>query len=135
MAMNTSKTMIEFYRLFEEALNEEGLPESVKKMKQHIAAKRPHLSKVVSLLRKAGFRHIRKHRNSFAYRFTDGSSVLQHGFIQLAFMEPWKELVPLEKQKPVFNITERKMNEEARKNGFFQLTIPFVIIEAEKISR
>ncbi|NLI23787.1 MAG: class I SAM-dependent methyltransferase [Bacteroidales bacterium] len=135
MTMNTSGTMIEFYRLFEEALKEEGLPDSVQKMKQHIAAKRPHLSKVVSLLRKAGFRHIRKHRNSFTYRFTDGSSMLQHGFIKLAFMEPWKELVPMEKQKTVFSKTERKMNEEARKNGFFQLTIPFVIIEAEKNTR
>lgn len=132
MTMNTAGTMIEFYRLFEEALKEEGLADSVEKMKLHIAAKRPPVSKVVSLLRKTGFRHIRKHRNSFTYRFTDGSSLLQHGFIQLAFMEPWKELVPLEKQKPVFEKTERKMNEEARKNGSFQLTVPFVTIEAEK---
>lgn len=132
MTMNTAGTMIEFYRLFEEVLREERLSDAVQKMKQHIATKRPRQIKVVSLLRKAGFKHIQKHRNSFAYRFTDGSSMLQHGFIQLAFLESWKELVPLEKQKSVFNKTERKTNEEARKNGFFQLTIPFVIIEAEK---
>jgi ubiquinone/menaquinone biosynthesis C-methylase UbiE len=132
--MNTSKTMIEFYRLFKDALLEEGLPGSVAKMKKHIASKRPSVSKVASLLRKAGFRHIRKHRNSFTYRFTDGTSVFQHGFIRMAFMDSWKELVPPEKLKPVFDRTEQKMNEEARRKGAFVLTVPFVTIEAEKNS-
>ena len=41
MTMNTAGTMIEFYRLFEEVLREEGLSDAVQKMKQHIATKRP----------------------------------------------------------------------------------------------
>lgn len=133
--MNTHRTMEEFYTLFAEALMEEDLPECIEQMNRHIDRKRPPVASVLKLLRKCGFRLIRKHRNRFYYRFTDGTAMLNHGFIRLAFRQPWEELIPPEKRHQVFHLVEQKMNEQARKDGHFVLTVPFVTIEATKPRR
>jgi arsenite methyltransferase len=70
--------------------------------------------------------------DKFEYRFVDGTTMLNHYFIQLAFLESWKNLIPLEKQVDIFNRIEDNMNEIASEEGYFKLSIPFVLINCSR---
>lgn len=52
---------------------------------------------------------------------------------RLAFLGPWLDIVPENMRGIVFTEIERRINIIAREKGFFRLSVPFVIIEAESI--
>ena len=58
--------------------------------------------------------------------------MLNHYFIQLAFLDSWKSIVPVDKQIEVFRKIERTINQKAEKDGIFKLSVPFVLIDCVK---
>ncbi|GHV29376.1 hypothetical protein FACS1894177_00150 [Bacteroidia bacterium] len=66
-------------------------------------------------------------------RFTDGTALLNHYFIRLAFMGSWIKLVPKDKVEEVFNLVELNMNKQAHLLGGIKFSIPYVTINAIKI--
>jgi hypothetical protein len=58
--------------------------------------------------------------------------MLNYYFIRFAFLSSWKNLVMEEKRSKIFKELELRMNKKADAQGFFKLTVPFVVIDAEK---
>ncbi len=130
--VNLDTSMIEFYNIMENILSELKLDSAIPGIKAHIYEKRKPLDEFLSLLEEHEFRIDNVIEDKFEYRFVDGTTMLNHYFIQLAFLESWKNLIPLERQVDVFNRIEDNMNEIASEEGYFKLSIPFVLIDCSR---
>ena len=130
--MNTDKSMFEFYTVFENVLSDLQMNREIDLMHEHIARKRPPLDIVISMIRNHGFKITDMEQCQFSYKFADGSAMLNHYFIRLAFMEPWIKILPVNKTEQIFEIVESRLNEQSQKYGCMKLSIPFVLINAIK---
>jgi hypothetical protein len=72
--------------------------------------------------------------DQFNYKFSDGSAMLNHHFIKVAFMDSWKNILPKNRVQEIFKKIETKLNCQAEKLGEFKLSIPFVLINGIKNS-
>ncbi|MBU0488602.1 MAG: methyltransferase domain-containing protein [Bacteroidetes bacterium] len=130
--MNLNGSMIEFYNILKEAMLESGLDEHIEKIEAHIFLKRKPLDYITNLLENKHFRIDTIRENQFTYNFADGTSMLNHFFIRLAFLQSWRDIVPDAHKNAVFSIAETRMNEIAANDGRFSLTIPFAVIDARR---
>jgi len=131
--LNLEGSMIEFYQVFEEVLKSSGLGSQVSAVRAHILKKRKPLPEVLSQLKDHGFTENTVRLDHFDYRFSDGTALLNHYFIRLAFMQSWKDLVPVQNQADVFRSVESRLNDLARQQGFITLSIPFALIDSRKL--
>ena len=131
-SMNTAKTMFEFYLQLETVLTEMGLNAALEAMHRHIDEKRPSVDSLVVLLQKQGFIIKNIEPDQFTYRFADGTAMLGHYFIRIAFLESWKKLLPPDREDEVLASVESKLNEFSRLCGGMKLSIPFVVVNAVK---
>jgi arsenite methyltransferase len=129
---NTNRTFIELYDVFREVLREHGLRECEEKIDAHIYSKRKPLSEFKEMLAAAGFLVRAIDEDEFTYRFSDGTSMFNHFFMKLAFMEAWKEIVPSNLQDEIFRQIEDKLNRGAERNQGFAMSVPFVTMDCEK---
>lgn len=132
--MNLDKSMFEFYGAFESVLSDLKMYDEVEAMHAHIAAKRPSIDSIVSLLHKHGFAVKDMEQNQFNYKFVDGTAMLHHYFIRIAFMDSWKKLVPEPRLDEIFDKIEFRLNEQASKLGGIKLSIPYALINAIKVT-
>jgi ubiquinone/menaquinone biosynthesis C-methylase UbiE len=130
--MNTEGTMLEFYDVMEVLMKKHNLPDAVEAMKRHIYEKRKPLEEVLKLLQKHGFVQVSVDHDRFSYTFADGTTMFKHFLIRLAFLDSWKKLIPDEMQQMIFSEIESRINRIADKDGFFRLSVPFVVIDARK---
>ncbi|MDR1624017.1 MAG: class I SAM-dependent methyltransferase [Tannerellaceae bacterium] len=130
--MNLEQSMFEFYGQMKHVLEKMGLHKEIEQMYEHIAHKRPAIEKIKAWLQKHGFIIKELEYDQFNYRFTDGTAMLNHYFIRLAFMDSWKALLPMDKADEVFNQIEQGLNEYARNYGGLKLSIPFALINVTK---
>lgn len=130
--MNLDKSMIEFYVQFELVLSELKLYKEIELMHQHIYQKRRPLDEIISLLQKHGFIIKDLKQDRFNYKFTDGTTMLNHYFIRLAFMDSWIRIVPKDKLEQVFEQIEMRLNKQSMIDGGLKLSIPFILINANK---
>jgi SAM-dependent methyltransferase len=128
--MNLAQSMFEFYGQMECVFNKMGLHKEIAQMYEHIAHKRPAVEKMKTGLQKHGFILKDIEYDQFNYRFADGTAMLNHYFIRLAFMDSWKALLPVDKAGEIFNQTEQGLNAYARNYGGLKLSIPFALINA-----
>ncbi|MDQ1266175.1 MAG: arsenite methyltransferase, partial [Bacteroidota bacterium] len=129
VALNLPETMNEFYSVFEVTLKEQGLADEISKMKAHIYSKRKPLAEIEKLLKAHNFNIERIVRDSFMYRFSDGTAMLNHFLIRLAFLGSWLDVVPDSNRKEIFDKIEYKLNLIARQAGECCLSIPFVVLD------
>jgi arsenite methyltransferase len=127
--MNTDGTMIEFYDVFEAVLRENGMISEISKMKEHIRNKRPPLDDVSRMMMDAGFKISGVHDGDFSLSYADGTAMLNHFFIRLAFLDEWKKIPPPEECARVFAEIEKRLNLVAKKKDGLSLTIPFVVMD------
>jgi hypothetical protein len=118
--------------VFREVLKEHELWECEEKIDVHIYSKRKPLSEFKEVLGATGFLIRAIHEDEFTYRFSDGTSMFNHFFMKLAFMEAWKEIVPSSLQVEIFQQIEEKMNRRAERNQGFAMRVPFVTMDCEK---
>ncbi len=111
-----------------------NLPGEVEKMHHHIYSKRKPLPELLSRIGEAGFRIDRVIEDEFKLTFTDGTTMFNHFLIRLGFIDSWKEIVPEHKRKKAFSAIEHELNAIAAGQGQLDLTIPFAVIDCEKIS-
>jgi len=130
--MNLDKSMFEFYDQLEQVLSEMHLDKEIDLMYRHIYQKRKPVEKIISMLQKHGFIVKDLEYDQFNYRFTNGSAMLRHYFIRLAFMDSWIKILPAEKTEQIFDIIESRLNDRSLKFGGIKLSIPFVAINAIK---
>jgi arsenite methyltransferase len=130
--INTDKSFSEFYSILEKVLIDMDMPEAVEHMTTHIEAKRKPLREILEISHKNNFDVENVIHDQFEYRFVDGTTMFNHYFIQLAFLDSWKKLVPSKKQKEVFEEVERMANLVAEKKGSFIATVPFMVIDCIK---
>lgn len=128
---NTNTTFNEFYDLLANTLNEEHLTDALAKMNEQIYTKRKPLGEFEKELINHGFSIKSIDEEYFEYKFTDGTCMLNHYFIRLAFIEGWKNIIPIDKQKAIFEIVEEKMNRQASRDGFFRMSVPFYVISCK----
>ncbi len=129
---NTNRTFIELYDAFREVLREHGLRECEEKIDAHIYSKRKPLSEFKNVLGEAGFLVRAIYKDEFTYRFSDGTSMFNHFFMKVAFMEAWKGIVPSSLQDEIFQRIEDKLNRRAKRNQGFAMRVPFVTMDCEK---
>jgi len=130
--LNLDKSMFEFYSELEAVLTEMHLNREIDLMRQHIYEKRRPLDEIISMMRRNNFILKDLEHDQFCYKFTDGSAMLNHYFIRLAFMDSWKKILPADKVEPVFEEVELRLNEKSRLLGGMKLSIPFALINAIK---
>jgi len=130
--MNLDKSMFEFYGQLENVLSELGLKKEIELMKQHIYEKRRPLDEMISIVQKHGFMIKDLEHDQFNYRFSNGTAMLNHYFIRLAFMDSWIRILPGNRLEEIFDTIETRLNEQAEMTGGIKLTIPFVLINAIK---
>ncbi len=131
--MNTDQSMIEFYNILEEVFSELKLSDSIRAMKLHIYEKRKPVEEILDLLIKYGFECKEIVKDEFQYSFSNGTALLNHYFIRLAFMDSWIKLLPENRIEEIFTEAEHRMNEQSVKHGNFKLTIPFVLYNSIKL--
>ncbi|HEY6625899.1 MAG TPA: class I SAM-dependent methyltransferase [Ignavibacteriaceae bacterium] len=129
---NTERTMIEIYSVMEEVLREKNMFNEIESMKKHINKKRKPVEEFVRLLNESGHVINEISHDEFTYQFVDGTAMINHFLIKLAFTDSWKELIPAEKQKNFFAELVQRLNHAASITEVLKLTIPFAIIDCEK---
>ena len=131
--MNLDKSMFEFYGQLEKALSDLGLNKEIGLMHHHIYEKRRPLDEMISMIQNHGFIIRDLVHDQFSYRFSNGSAMLNHYFIRLAFMDSWIKILPEKKVEQIFVTIEQRLNDQAQILGGIKLTIPFVLINAIKM--
>ena len=128
--MNTDLTMIEFYSVLKDVLRELKMEQEIRSVQEHIRIKRPLVENIVSILRRSGFVIRDIEHDQFNYRFADGTAMLNHRFIRLAFLDSWTRLIPKEHVEQVFLEVEKRLNDQSEMLGNMNLSIPYVLINA-----
>jgi hypothetical protein len=65
-------------------------------------------------------------------RFADGTTMLQHFLIRLAFLESWVHLIAPEDVGAVFDRVESELNERARRDGQVEMSVPWVCLDCRR---
>jgi len=130
---NMNQSMFEFYSVMETALTELNLHKEIELMHAHIEKKRPSIDKYLKKIREAGFTIKDVEQNQFNYHFVDGTSMLNHYFIRLAFISSWTEFLPKNQLHEIFDSIENKLNILSEQIGGLKLSIPYALINATKI--
>lgn len=129
---NLDKSLFEFYHQLEDIFIKSDMQEEAKNINAHISEKRPSIDFVVSALTSNGFILKNLVYDQFNYKFSNGTAMLNHYFIQSAFMKSWLNLIPKNKQDEIFSSIECRFNQQARETEGVALSVPFVIINAYK---
>lgn len=132
ITINLPGTMHEFYDAFKSVLKNHGMTEEIAKTEEHILQKRKPLVNWIKLMRNSGFEVTEVGEDKFRYHYTNGSAMLNHSFIRLAFLEPWIKLLPADRVETVFSETEQMLNEQSKNKGMI-LTIPFACIDCRRM--
>jgi len=130
--VNLPETMKEFYDVYETTLAALRLKGLVAALHDHIAVRRRPAAAVRQSIEQAGFRVDREEFDEFAMEFTDGSALFRHFFIQLAFLDAWRAVVPEAERGRVMERLETDLNDHAHGRGTLRLTVPFVALSATR---
>jgi hypothetical protein len=87
---------------------------------------------MISMIQNHGFIIKDLEHDQFNYKFSNGTAMLNHYFIRLAFMDSWIKILPKNKLEQIFDKIEMRLNDKAKMLGGIKLSIPFVLINAIK---
>jgi ubiquinone/menaquinone biosynthesis C-methylase UbiE len=124
---NLPGTMAGFYDALGRALDEVGVPDGQRRVAEHIRVRRRPAEELVALTRAAGFEVEDAGIHSFHWRFTSAEALFRHHFIRLAFLEPWRAVVPEEARPAVFRTLLELLDPDA-----LRLEVPFTCIRARR---
>ncbi len=130
--MNLNDTMIEFYSTMEKVLTDLKLDNCLDSMRNQIYKKRKPLDQYLEQIKSHGFSIESVSHDKFEYKFVDGTTMLNHYFIRLAFIDGWKEIVPLDNQAEIFEQIENELNNKSQTDGIMKLNVPFVVIDCKR---
>lgn len=87
---------------------------------------------VAARLRRAGFTDIEVDEDEHPMRFADGTAMLGHWFMRMAFLPDWLSVVSPQVAPQVLIALESRLNAMAKGKGELALTIPVALFEARK---
>ncbi|MCI0473402.1 MAG: class I SAM-dependent methyltransferase [Ignavibacteria bacterium] len=132
-SLNTGGTMAEFYSKLILVLNENEMLREISMVKEHIKFKRIPLLNLKRLFLSNGFGIKYIYRSRFRLKFSDAESFFSHSLIKVGFLESWKNLIPSGKRKLIFKRIKYLLDNDANKNGYLEMTIPYVVLKSYKI--
>src|SRR5690606_32652098 len=91
--VNLPETMIEFYNIFQQVLEQNALGARVIVLNEHINKHRKSVEQLKNFVTNAGFKITDIDPDKFYMRFCDGSAMLNYHFIKMCFLQPWKDVV------------------------------------------
>ncbi len=130
LTTNLDGHWVEFYNIFEETLHQMDRKDLVEKLSGH-QRHRGTVETISKLFTGSGLKVTRHYEEQFEMRFLDGSSFLQHHFVKLGWLSSWKNLLPHEELKTIFNKLENNLNAYSSKSNGLLLTVPMAFIEGE----
>jgi ubiquinone/menaquinone biosynthesis C-methylase UbiE len=131
LTTNLAGHMREFYDVYRKVLVELGFTAQLPLLDAHINH-RATVDSVRTLLEREGFEFVETITRSFCERFVDGTALLNHYFIRLAFVPAWKAVASAGAEELTFAALERDLNIIAAERGELALTIPAACIQARK---
>lgn len=132
LTMNLPETMKEFYEVFRAVLGELGRTKEIAKIEEHIYAKRKPLKETEAMLTSYGFALANIRQDAFTMRFANGTAMLNHFLIKLAFLKPWKDMLSADDVPAVFKMIEQRLNALTERQGGLALTIPHVCMDCRR---
>jgi ubiquinone/menaquinone biosynthesis C-methylase UbiE len=131
LTTNLTGHMREFYDVYKETLVELGQKDRLDVLAAHIEH-RGTTESVSRLLQEAGFEVVAVVNDTLRMRFADGSSLLNHHFIRLGFVQGWAAVAAGAEVEKTFDTLRRKLDAVANTQGDLALTIPMALLEARK---
>jgi arsenite methyltransferase len=131
LTTNTEGHFREFYSVYETVLKELGkddLLPVLKAQEQH----RGTDESIRELLEDSRFSVVKIIRDRFHMRYLDGTAMLNSFLTVIGFLPGWRSVTPLEAEKEVFEMLEKKLNEQAEWDGELKMTVPILYVEAVK---
>jgi arsenite methyltransferase len=129
LSTNLMGHMAELYAVYAEVLRETGAAAALAALDAHVRH-RGTVESATALLEESGLRVARVVTDGFRMRFADGSALMRHYFVRLAFVPAWKAIAGPERQRETLALLERRLDALAREQGELALGIPMAVIEA-----
>lgn len=129
MTTNLHGHMAEAYAVLRDVLVELGLRDRLEALAQQ-EARRGTVATTVDRLKAAGFADVTHHESSYAMRFADGTAMLGHWFMRMAFIPDW--LVATGDDPRLLPALETALNKAAQRARGLSLTIPVALFEARR---
>jgi arsenite methyltransferase len=121
----------EFYDLYREVLRELNKERRLERLDAD-EDRRGTRETVCALFTEAGFEVTKTVEDQFEMRFLDGSALLRHFLVRIGFLDSWRKVVTPEEEEEVFALLEKRLNEEARRQGELRMTVPMLYVEGKK---
>lgn len=131
LTTNLNGHMAEVYSAYRGVLDELGLQHCLPALSAD-ETRRGTIESTRARLIEAGFGEPVHEVGSYRMRFADGTALLGHWFMQMAFVAGWRGLVPEQKAPAVIEALERRLNAVATERGELALTIPVAVFEATR---
>lgn len=123
--------MAEFYDVYRATLAELGQNDRLPVLERHINHRGTPES-LARLLAGAGFVVDQTTARGFTMKFANGSALLRHHFIRLAFVQGWVAIADPTAVDATFARLEGELNAVARSRGGLTMTIPMTCVVAHK---
>ena len=131
LTSNLQGHFAEFYQAYKLVIKDLGLNQLLPMLEQE-AQHRSTKASVKKLLEEADFSVGKVIQEKFQYRFMDGEALLNHLLCRVGFLDGWRSFLLTGIEEKVFQHLEKKLNEQAAKEGELKMTVPVIYIEAEK---
>lgn len=131
LTTNTEGHYREFYAVYEtvlKTLGKEDLLPALKVQEQH----RGTDESIRELLEENRFSVVKIIRDRFYMRYINGTALLNNFLTMTGFLPGWSSVIPPESKKEVFDMLEKKLNEQADWDGELKMTVPVLYLEAVK---
>jgi arsenite methyltransferase len=127
LTTNLQGHMWELYEVFDRVLQERNDVEARGLLREHVDH-RTTVPRVRQLLDDARFSVRRVVETTSCMRFADATSLFNHHFTKLGFVDAWKKVVP-GREHAVFSHLVRALDETASRTGELRLSIPMAYVE------
>jgi arsenite methyltransferase len=131
LTTNLTGHMQEFYDMYRDVLQKLDKTLELEKLDLH-EAHRGTKESVCTLVNNAGFVIDKIIEDQFYFRFLDGSTFFRHYFIKIGFLEGWRSIVAPSDEKEIFTLLEERLNQKAHEQGELKLTIPMLLVKAQR---
>ncbi len=131
LTTNLRGHMREFYDAYAETLIALDMADTITSL-QAQQAERTTIEDLQILFERTGLRMSRVYERSMSMRYANGTAMLRHYFVKLAFLNGWKHVMPAADRQRVFTELEARLNRMAEAAGVLEVTIPMAYVEGEK---
>lgn len=128
---NLPDSMLELYQVLAPRIAARlGEAEAALRVREHIWARRKPIAAMRERVERAGFAVRGVTEGAFALRFADGTALLAHSFVRLAFLESWLALVAAPDRAALEAELRAELDAVARRDREVRLSIPFACLDA-----